>query len=96
MEAIITGSHALLGDRAKAVIKADAARQESAARAGGRGSLAAPYLWIERQHDETLRFLGALTRYHLAYADYTLANTPANAPPEALAQRLLTSEPVRR
>lgn len=96
LEAIIRGSYALLGDRAAAVIKADAARMDCAARAAGRGEPAAPYLWIERQHDETLRFLGALTRYHLAYADYTLANTPANAPPEALAQRLLASEPVQR
>jgi hypothetical protein len=96
LEAIITGSHALLVERAKAVIKADAARQEATVRLGGRGSVAAPYQWIERQHDETLRFLGALTRYHLAYADYTLTNAPANTPPEALAQRLLASEPVRR
>jgi hypothetical protein len=95
LESIITGSYALLGDRAEAVIKADAARAEVAMRGNSR-CLAAPYHWVQRQHDETLQFLGALTRYHLAYADYTLANTPANAPPETLAQRLLTSEPVRR
>ncbi len=95
METIITGSYALVSERAAAVIKTDAARQEAAARAGRR-SLAAPYQWIERQHDETLRFLGALTRYHLAYADYTLGNTPAGTPPEALTQRLLASEPARR
>jgi hypothetical protein len=95
LESIITGSYALLGDRAEAVIKADAARAEIAMQSNRR-SLAAPYHWVQRQHDETLQFLGALTRYHLAYADYTLANTPANAPVETLAQRLLASEPVRR
>jgi hypothetical protein len=95
LEKIITGSHALLSERATAVIRADAARAGAALQAE-RGSLAAPYQWIERQYDETLRFLGALTRYHLAYADYTLTALPASTPPETLAQRLLTSEPVRR
>jgi hypothetical protein len=95
LEWIITRSHRLLVERAEAVVKTDTVRAEVALRRNGQDP-AAPYLWVQRQHDETLRFLGALTRYHLAYADYTLANTPANAPPETLAKRLLTSEPARR
>ncbi len=94
LETIITGSYALVSERAAAVIKADAARQDAASRADR--SLVAPYQWIERQHDETLRFLGALTRYHLAYADYTLSDTPEGTPPEALTRRLLASETARR
>ena len=67
---ILRGSHELLLDRTTAAATADKARTAvMAVPRNGLPSMAAAVGAIERQHEETLRFLGALTRYNLVHAD---------------------------
>lgn len=87
---VLRGSHELLLDQTLAAATADKARV--AAMALPRDdipSMAAAVAAIERQHEETLRFLGALTRYNLVHADHTLLALPQNVQPETLAESLL-------
>ncbi|MGO8688850.1 MAG: hypothetical protein ACLQLG_04395 [Thermoguttaceae bacterium] len=79
-----------LHNRAAAVVEADAAR--AAATLGypsGKPSLADVLSTIEMQRSQTFTFLQTLADYNQAWAGYTLAVLPPDAPAEALAAALL-------
>ena len=78
-----------LGDRAAAVVQADAARAAAtSAYREGREPIVPALDSIDRQGDETLAFLAVLTEYNQAIAEYALAVLPPTVPGDQLAQRL--------
>ncbi len=75
---------------ATAVVEADAARVETAQRfAAGEASLDAMCRAVDRQTDQTLAFLRALTDYNRAIAAYALAVLPLEVPAETLVSALV-------
>jgi hypothetical protein len=79
-------------DRAKAVVEADAARAQATAVYQADGRSIDPVLdAIDRQINQSAAFLGTLTEYNLAIADYVLAVLPQTITGEELVQGLVVS-----
>lgn len=89
LAAIIPGLAKSVQHRAVAVVEADAARADAAASSQA-GSEPVELLFgcINRQTEETLAFLGTLTDYNQAIAEYALTVLPPETPGEKLAAAL--------
>ena len=70
----LPGQHAALEDRADAIVRLDAERGEAADAfaAARRIDLSRALEFIDRQAEESVAFLSALTRYNLSIAQYAL------------------------
>jgi hypothetical protein len=103
--------HAMLEDRADAIIQADAHRAAvvSEARRGAQVPAATDpadadeltaldaAMWaVERQNEETLAFLGALTQYNIAIANFALIKFPPGISSEELVKKLVIARSTRR
>lgn len=91
----IPALHAALVDRSRAVMAADQARVAAAAGYDeGRSDVDEPLAAIQRQSDETLAFLGAVTQYNLQIADYALWVLPPETPDQTLVGALVVARPA--
>jgi len=92
LAALIPALSQSLEERAAAVVEADATRAAATeAYRAGSGPMATALASITRQADETRAFLGMLTKYNDAIAEYALAVLPSTIPGEQLAGTLVVS-----
>jgi hypothetical protein len=85
---MIPGLNEGLRRRAAAVVEADAARADVAGTEADDPSVAALLSAIRLQTHETLAFLGLLTDYNRAIAEYALTVLPPDTPGDKLAAAL--------
>ncbi len=77
-------------DRAAAVVDADTTRSATVAAYGtGTRTIEAALDTIQRQQQQTLSFIDALTQYNRAIGEYCLAVLPASTSPDELAKSLV-------
>lgn len=90
LAAMIPGLAESVQQRANAVVEADAARASAAAvPQADAGSIEPLLAGIHRQTEQTFAFLGTLTDYNRAIAQYTLTVLPLETPGDKLAEVLV-------